>query len=50
MSYIGKEPSYGVFEKQILTGDGSSTLFTLGPLVVRRWFYTSIIRWCYSRI
>ena len=30
MSYIGKEYSYGVFEKQILTGDGSSTLFTLG--------------------
>ena len=29
MSYIGKEPSFGVFEKQILTGDGSSTLFTL---------------------
>ena len=29
MSYIGKEPSYGVFEKQILTGDGSTLQFTL---------------------
>lgn len=29
MSYIGTEPSYGVFERQVLTGDGSTTSFSL---------------------
>jgi len=29
MSYIGAEPSYGVFDKQVLTGDGSTTQFNL---------------------
>ena len=33
MSYIGKESSYGVFEKQILTGDGSTTIY-IDPSVV----------------
>ena len=28
-NYIGAEPSYGVFDKQILTGDGSTTQFNL---------------------
>ena len=25
MAYIGKEPSFGAFEKDIFTGDGSTT-------------------------
>ena len=29
MAYIGKSPEYGVFEKQLLTADGSTTTFTL---------------------
>lgn len=29
MSYIGAEPSYGVFQKQVLAGDGSTTTFSL---------------------
>jgi len=29
MSYIGKEPVYGAFEKQNITGDGSNSQFTL---------------------
>ena len=29
MSYIGKEPAYGAFEKQNITGDGSNSQFTL---------------------
>ena len=28
-SYIGLEPSYGAFEKQLLTGDGTTSTFTL---------------------
>ena len=26
-SYIGIEPSYGAFEKQLLTGDGTTSTF-----------------------
>jgi len=29
MSYIGRDPQYGAFEKQALTADGSTTTFTL---------------------
>ena len=29
MAYIGRQPSYGSFEKQDVTGDGSTTTFTL---------------------
>jgi hypothetical protein len=29
MAYLGREPQYGAFEKQPLTGDGSTTTFTL---------------------
>ena len=29
MAYIGREPAYGSFEKQDITGDGSTTTFTL---------------------
>ena len=29
MSYIGLEPGYGAFEKQLLTGDGTTTTFNL---------------------
>ena len=27
MAYIGAEPSYGVFERQVITGDGSTTQY-----------------------
>ena len=29
MSYIGRDPQYGAFEKQPITADGSTTTFTL---------------------
>ena len=29
MSYIGLEPSHGSFDKQLITGDGSTATFTL---------------------
>ena len=29
MAYIGRDPQYGVFEKQSITADGSTTTFTL---------------------
>lgn len=29
MAYIGSEPSYGVFERQVATGDGSTTQWNL---------------------
>ena len=29
MSYIGIEPSFGTFDKQLITGNGSTTTFTL---------------------
>ena len=29
MAYIGRQPAYGSFEKQDITGDGSTTTFTL---------------------
>ena len=29
MSYIGIEPSFGTFDKQLITGDGSTATFTL---------------------
>ena len=29
MAYLGREPSYGAFERQSLTADGSTTTFTL---------------------
>jgi len=29
MAYIGRDPQYGAFEKQVLTADGSTTTFTL---------------------
>jgi hypothetical protein len=33
MAYIGRSPEYGVFEKQVLTADGSTTTFTLNYTV-----------------
>lgn len=33
MAYIGAEPSYGVFERQVITGDGTTTQFTLDHTV-----------------
>jgi len=29
MAYIGRDPQYGAFEKQTLTGDGSTVTFNL---------------------
>ena len=33
MAYIGQSPVYGVFEKQAITADGSTTTFTLNYTV-----------------
>ena len=33
MAYIGRQPSYGAFEKQSLTADSSTTTFTLNYTV-----------------
>ena len=33
MAYIGTEPSYGVFERQVITGDGTTTQYTLDHTV-----------------
>jgi hypothetical protein len=33
MAYIGREPTYGAFEKQTLTADSSTTTFTLDYVV-----------------
>ena len=33
MAYIGREPSFGAFERQTLTADGSTTTFTLNYTV-----------------
>ena len=33
MAYIGTEPSYGVFERQVITGDGSTTQYALDHTV-----------------
>ena len=33
MSYIGTQPSYGAFEKQFFTGNGTTTLFNLDHVV-----------------
>jgi len=35
MSYIGNEPSYGVFDRQILAGDGTTTQYNLDFLVAQ---------------
>ena len=29
MAYIGAEPSYGVFDRQVITGDGTTTAYAL---------------------
>lgn len=34
MAYIGTQPSYGVFDRQVLTGDGSTTTFNLDHMAV----------------
>ena len=34
MAYIGAQPSYGVFDRQVLTGDGSTTTFNLDHMAV----------------
>ena len=33
MSYIGSQPSYGAFEKQFFTGDGTNTVYNLDHIV-----------------
>ena len=35
MAYIGNEPSYGVFDRQILAGDGTTTQYNLDFLVAQ---------------
>ena len=34
MAYIGAEPSYGVFDRQVITGDGSTVSFNLDHMAV----------------
>ena len=34
MAYIGASPTYGVFDRQVLTGDGSTTTYSLDHMVV----------------
>ena len=34
MAYIGAQPTYGVFDRQVLTGDGSTTTFNLDHMAV----------------
>ena len=34
MAYIGASPTYGVFDRQVLTGDGSTTQFNLDHMAV----------------
>ena len=34
MAYIGAAPSYGVFDRQVLTGDGTLTVFNLDHMAV----------------
>ena len=34
MAYIGAAPSYGVFDRQVLTGDGTATSFNLDHMAV----------------
>ena len=33
MSYIGTQPSYGAFEKQFYTGNGTNTVYNLDHVV-----------------
>ena len=35
MAYIGAEPAYGVFQRQVLTGDGSTTQYNLDYAVAQ---------------
>lgn len=34
MAYIGAQPTYGVFDRQVLTGDGSTTTYNLDHMAV----------------
>ena len=34
MAYIGASPTYGVFDRQVLTGDGTTTQFNLDHMAV----------------
>ena len=34
MAYIGAQPTYGVFDRQVLTGDGTTTQFNLDHMAV----------------
>ena len=34
MAYIGASPTYGVFDRQVLTGDGSTTTYNLDHMTV----------------
>ena len=34
MAYIGASPTYGVFDRQVLTGDGTTTTYNLDHMAV----------------
>ena len=48
-SYIGLEPTFGTFDKQLITGDGSTATFDLDFPVAQVGQLTCIIGWYYSR-
>ena len=35
MAYIGAAPTYGVFDRQVLAGDGTTTSFNLDHMAVQ---------------
>ena len=47
-SYIGLEPSYASFDKQLLTGDGSTVSFIL-DFSSTSWSNSCFFRWYHSR-
>ena len=46
MAYIGASPTYGVFDRQVLTGDGSTTTYSLdhmGSYQLHCWSYWTVL-------
>ena len=49
MAYIGSSPTYGVFDRQVLTGDGSTVTYNLDHMEYRTIFTVGRIGRCCSR-
>ena len=46
MAYIGASPTYGVFDRQVLTGDGSTTTYNLDHMAsyqLHCWSYWTVL-------